>query len=297
MTFYNNKNTDDLLENQMNLSANMFYISKNLEMLKQSSYFEFVTKKFNDNFQVQRNFERKFFNFGLISKSLSELLNLLFPILITFLSTKLIFENKLTIGEMMLITTSTNYLFSSLLEFASFLNAFPQFQKQKKLLDQIFMIQDEETNSKGLKIENISDISFKDYSFSFDKKIFNLNLKSTNSFKVIGPNGSGKSSLLKCLAGIYVGEGEFKINNINSEYYSLESIRNSVFYLKPNQEFFGERVMDFITNNSTESTEIFLENFKKFNLDVLLNNAQINLNDQIIGGGVNFSSGQKQIIS
>lgn len=55
--------------------------------------------------------------------------------------------------------------------------------------------------------------------------------------------------------------------------------------------------MDFITNNSTESTEIFLQNFKKFNLDVLLNNAQINLNDQIIGGGVNFSSGQKQIIS
>lgn len=243
-----------------------------------------------------KNSEMSLFSINLLHRVFCELLTLALPIAITFVCSTLIFDNKLTVGQMMLMISSSTFFFGSLNDISSFIFSYVTFRKESSIFDELIAIKDEEKNLNGIQLQNISNIQFENYSFSYDKKVFDIpNLTIDSDIRITGKNGSGKSTFLKCIAGLIKGQGVVKINNMNTNLYSLDSLRSN-FLLITNDIYLPKmKIIDYVCDDENDK-KIFENNLQSLGLYTVIENAKLELNSEMVNGGQNFSSGQRQII-
>lgn len=243
-----------------------------------------------------KKFEMNLFNINLLHRVFCELLTLTLPITITFICSTLIFDNKLTVGEMMLMISSSTFFFGSLNDISGFIFSYITFRKESKLFDELINIKDEEKNINGITLRKISNIEFNDFSFSYDRKIFAIpQLMIDSDTKIVGHNGSGKSTFLKCIANLISGSGSLKFNGLSHNLYSLDSLRSNVILITSDIYLPKQSVMEYLCD-SKENRKIFEDNIRRLPISEIVANSKIDLNMDMLNGGLNFSSGQRQII-
>ncbi|MBD3898824.1 ATP-binding cassette domain-containing protein [Metamycoplasma hominis] len=127
--------------------------------------------------------------------------------------------------------------------------------------------------------------------------IKNLNLTIKNNLEISGKNGVGKSLILNAIFKVYwLNQGHIFVNNINLKHISQKSWLDACFLNKNNEYFCYENLMDCICKKDNIKENIFLKNFKKYNLNNLFLDMNLPLNKYIENGGNNLSSGQKEFI-
>lgn len=229
-------------------------------------------------------------------KFVIEIINYVAPIVLTYLSVKMIFSSQISVGSMLMFLGLFNTSISPLIQLCIFITGYHQSISNVEQVMAIINIDDEVNNINGLKLENISSIKLDGLKFGFDKEIINIDkLQLTESVRIVGRNGIGKSTLLNIIAFRYQCSALY-FNDIEALYYSNESIRKSIYLSSINQELICDSIINQITNKSKKSLIRFNNNIEKYQLHSIFKSLHINLNDQVISGGTNLSSGQRQVI-
>ncbi len=156
-------------------------------------------------------------NIGILTKNITLILTMI-------IGGKLLVDQSITIGELILITTFANMCLSNS---EKFLRLGQEYQFAKVSYSRIdeFMSQDEEENGKNI-LKNINKVKVNDLSFSYPDsdplyKDLNLEFVKGKVYCLKGKNGDGKSTLIDLLLGLnhdYLG----KISYNNTEISEID---------------------------------------------------------------------------
>ncbi len=148
------------------------------------------------------------------------------------------------------------------------------------------------------------DITFKKVWMSYNKSE-NWSLKDV-SFKVVegekigilGTTGSGKTTLISILSRLYdFQKGEIRIGKYSIKEWNVESLRSQIGLVSQDVILFKGSLRDNLTVNPDISNNEILAIAKFTGLDHVMERNNLLLDSEVKDGGVNYSAGEKQIIS
>ncbi|VEU79161.1 ABC-type multidrug/protein/lipid transport system ATPase component [Metamycoplasma cloacale] len=291
------------------LFPKMLHLNQNLLSHTNSLIFNVIsnknpnTKAYNKN-EINTlvsnlfNFNKTFYKTE-ISKNVLFILNdNIFNVLLIVLGSILGYYNNLALGNMILFHSFHIYLINPI---DNLLNLITNWKQNIEMINKLnfFYKLDLESNNEILLDQKISNIDFRNIHFNFgDKNLFkNFNLSiNTNTF-LKGSNGSGKSSLMHLIYGLYDDyQGEMKVNNLSLKTLNLNNYRDKIYFNINNEIFSRNSVLIHITQNNENLLQTFILNIQKYNLFRVFERYKLNLDSMIEFGGINLSSGQKQLI-
>ncbi|MDD3392716.1 MAG: peptidase domain-containing ABC transporter, partial [Bacilli bacterium] len=204
-----------------------------------------------------------------------------------------IIDNKLSIGQLLVIISLQEYIITPFSIFPNLLNSYNESYHVFNKMGELFYY-----NKKAQPLEMIpkGDISIKKLSFSYDnvtKHLDNIDLEIKQGEKVCltGVSGSGKSTLLKILMKYYpVKNNQINISDNDINIYNQEFYLNYVSYISQSEIIFNGTLYDNLTmaddNNISELV-------KECCIDEIFNN-NLGFNTLIEENGFNLSGGEKQ---
>lgn len=289
------------------------YFTKLSEFVQESTDAIRTTKSYaveEDQFNkfIKRN---KLLNKGnlavdLYSSMLSTAVNICFGFaygIIIIYGSKLVLENKITIGDFVAFNGYVDLFFYPVFWFPRITARFKAAQISYNRLENVFNLEEESIMYLETPKETIhGDIIIKDLSFNYPDYLdlvlenINLNIKEGQTLGIIGTIGSGKTTLMNLLLRLYkVPNGKIYIGDKDINDIDLVSLRKSICYItqdnflfsttiKDNIRLFQEKFNDEEIKKSTEKA-MFTED---------LNNMNEGINTVIGERGIDLSGGQKQ---
>ncbi|MGY1422610.1 ABC transporter ATP-binding protein [Bacillus cereus] len=162
----------------------------------------------------------------------------------------------------------------------------------------------EEEFSVGKKINSISQIEFKNVSFSYEngKKVLdNLDLTINKGDKVVivGNSGSGKTTIFKLLMRFYsLASGSINLDGKPINEISLSNLRDYFGYVTQETYLFGSSILENIKfANPNATIEQIVEAAKMAQAHEFINKLPYGYNTLVGERGIKLSGGQKQRIS
>lgn len=232
------------------------------------------------------------------NKSLKNIINSIFIVLLLHLGTILVIDNKITLSEFIIYQSINNFYLSSFYSFISIINEYPKYKASLERIEDIFNIKEEVFDSSNYYTNyNLNgDILYKNLSYSYNsKKLFNninFKIKYKDKMFLYGPSGTGKSTFVKLLMRyIEMPFGYISINNIDINHYHLDILRNNITYVSQQEYLFN----DTLYNNITLGREIDKNEIEKV-VKMLYLNEVGSLNRMVEENGFNFSGGERQRI-
>ena len=232
------------------------------------------------------------------NKSLKNIINSIFIVLLLHLGTILVIDNKITLSEFIIYQSINNFYLSSFYSFISIINEYPKYKASLERIEDIFNIKEEVFDSSNYYTNyNLNgDILYKNLSYSYNSKklLNNINFKIKYKDKIFlyGPSGTGKSTFVKLLMRyIEMPFGYISINNIDINHYHLDILRNNITYVSQQEYLFNDKLY----NNITLGREIDKNEIEKV-VKMLYLNEVGSLNRMVEENGFNFSGGERQRI-
>lgn len=280
---------------QKYLASNIEAISS-YEKLKNIEFKKYFKDKFRKNYTKYKFSESKIHWFKTASVTWETIINMVSPIIITFIGTKIVFNNQLSIGSMIMFVSLFRTFLGPLDSIATTMLSFPLGLKHLNLIKYILMLEDEKLNKKGYISTPIKKISLEDIDFGFDKSIFKIkNFIMKSNLRINGPNGIGKTSFMKLLSCYYDVKGKHLINDIEIPFINKQDMRNRIYYF--NNEYVPDiTIYEYITLLDPYKAKIFSENIVKYNLHKLFEVLKLDLSKTLLHNGSNVSGGQLQVI-
>ncbi|MFN5628757.1 MAG: ABC transporter ATP-binding protein [Bacteroidota bacterium] len=224
---------------------------------------------------------------------------------ILFLLLYLIFQDKLTLGQLFSLQIYSFFIFGPLQELGNIINVYREAEVSLQNFQDIISIPVEAKPKNPISINQIENLQFNNVSFKHQQSNhaalnnvnFTVNRGQTIAF--VGPSGSGKTTMVKMLVGLYQPqEGEILINGNNGNSIDFDRFREQIGFVTQDTQLFSGTIkenLQFVKPGA--SNEECLDVLKKAACDNLLARADNGL-DTIIGeGGVKVSGGEKQRLS
>ena len=116
---------------------------------------------------------------------------------------------------------------------------------------------------------------------------------------IVGQTGSGKSTLIKLLCRFYdPTQGKITIENTDLTELDPSVIRQNILMIPQRSFLFSGSIKDNLLLNKTDFSDQQLKNIaEETGLLELISNLKDGFNTELREGGVDLSSGQKQLIS
>ncbi|WP_041594003.1 Mbov_0121 family peptidase domain-containing ABC transporter [Mycoplasma crocodyli] len=262
----------------------------------------------NTNYLLLNKNKKILSQYNLISSNLSHKLNFwnsfhgffhtLFPFVIYTIAIILYWNKSIPIYQFIFYLSGISLITDPLKSVNDKINIWNQNKQNLEILNTFnFKISNEKTSLNIDKQDPIS-IEINNLKLNWkDKKTLDIkNLIIDKNTHIIGSNGSGKSSLAKILVGVYdFYEGLVNIV-IKNKKYDLNYYESHIFIINPDQYFPNISIEEFLTESSPNKKAYKDLIFKKYDLDLLLNEANIKVNSNLINNASNLSTGQKRII-
>lgn len=278
---------------------------RNIELVKSLGLSDQEISRLNSNTYKILNLElKKVRSVRTISFVQGTFVNLLRQIIL-FILFYLLFEDKLSVGQLMTLQFYSFFIFGPLQEFGNVIMAYREAEASlnnfKKLLDTpIEVVPNNPINTGEIKTLKFENVSFKHLSAS-QKALERINFEVSQgkSIAFVGPSGSGKTTLVKLLVGLYQpNEGSILYNGIDSSKIDLEVLRSQIgFVTQDTQLFSGTIKENLLFVNPRATDEEILSVLNKASCHTLLARADNGLNSIIGEGGIKISGGEKQRLS
>ncbi|MDR3584251.1 MAG: ABC transporter ATP-binding protein [Desulfosporosinus sp.] len=295
-TNYALKQNTNKLYSIFNESFNMF------ESIKKNSWVFFEIQKINKNFQLYFNSYQKNIKLSTYFSSLNSSFSFLLSIMIIIFGTFDILHNKLTIGGLITINITVQFLISPINDFLNYLNNYQLNLVSFNRILEINLIKEEQN---GIQIldKSIKNISLKQVIFSYENKaILNITyqFEKNHIYAITGKSGSGKTSLINLLLGIILPDsGEIIINDINIHNMDKESLRKNISLVEQEPRMFNDTMYNNLTYGLTNKVtdDKLIEICQELDMMDMINKLPKKLETIIDENSYNISGGEKQRIA
>lgn len=224
---------------------------------------------------------------------------------ILFLLLYMIFQDKLTVGQLMTLQFYSFFIFNPLQEMGNVIMSFREaevsLQNFKKIIDTPI----EKTVENPKLVSDISTLSFNKVSFkhktakTYAIENISFEVNQGQSIAFVGPSGSGKTTMVKLLASLYQPlEGEIKVNDLSFDQINIEDIRTKIGLVTQDTQLFSGTIRENLLFVSPKSTDDqILDALNKAACQTLLSRTENGIYSVIGEGGMKLSGGEKQRLS
>ena len=294
--FYFKKNLHNkypkLINNQIEITNKNFEIFLNNIYSKNPEYQTLSINKINDLLNTQKELNLSILN-------TITFLNVLEQILIMYIGISFFFNKNLSLGNLLLFNSLIMYIDLPIESLTNFLLNFKIMKQNIIRFEFVVFLAEENKNERC--IQKISNIKINNLSFNYDdRQIFNnISLDLNQNIIIEGKNGVGKSTFLKLLYGLYDEyQGNILINNEDDlKIINLNDFRQKIYINSNNIYFPNLTIVEFITLKNEKALNTLKHNIEKYNLIELLIYFNLFFDTKIEDGGMNLSSGQRQLIN
>ena len=301
--FYFKKNLHNkypkLINNQIEITNKNFEIFLNNIYSKNPEYQTLSINKINDLLNAQKELNLSVLNTTNWNKTTITFLNVLEQILIMYMGISFFFNKNLSLGNLLLFNSLIMYIDLPIESLTNFLLNFKIMKQNIIRFEFVVFLAEENKNERC--IQKISNIKINNLSFNYDdRQIFdNISLDLNQNIIIEGKNGVGKSTFLKLLYGLYDEyQGNILINNEDDlKIINLNDFRQKIYINSNNIYFPNLTIVEFITLKNEKALNTLKHNIEKYNLIELLTYFNLFFDTTIEDGGMNLSSGQRQLIN
>ncbi|XP_057665340.1 ATP-binding cassette sub-family C member 4-like isoform X1 [Diorhabda carinulata] len=158
-----------------------------------------------------------------------------------------------------------------------------------------------ENKTKGQILDNwpsLGEIRYENVSLTYNNtenkvlKDISFTIKSKEKVGIVGRTGAGKSSIISTLFRLYDIEGKIFIDNEETSTLSLQFLRSNIAIIPQDPILFSGSIRTNLDPKGNHSDDEIWRAMGQVNIKKLFTN----LDDQIVEGGSNYSSGQRQLI-
>ncbi len=224
-------------------------------------------------------------------------------ILIILMLTKSAIQNQdITLGQIVTFIALSGKIFSSLKNILSenltlqenevILKRFLDFDEVKEKQN---ITSKKRINNFSIESITVNDLSFGYHTNNLILKSINLNVSKGEKIKIEGQNGSGKSTLSKVLTALYEpNSGEILINDNNSKFYNIQSIKNKILLSTNEDILFNDTLEGNICLGKEISTSKIIKISKQLGFYEFIASKEEGLDFIINENGKNLSTGQRK---
>ena len=278
---------------------------RNIELVKSLGLTQQEIKRLNNNTYKILGLElKKVKSIRTLSFIQGTFVNLLRQI-IMFTLLWLVFQGKLTAGEVMTLTFYSFFIFGPLQEIGNIILSYREAEASLNNFHSLMQKAPEQQPARPIALGKIDSLSFQHIGFKHQtashKAIDNISFDATtgDTIAFVGPSGSGKTTLMKLLVGLYrPQEGKILYNGLDENEINFEDLRNQIgFVTQDTQLFAGTIKENLLFVNPNASDELLHEVLDKASCTALLSRAEKGLDTLIGEGGFKLSGGEKQRLS
>jgi ATP-binding cassette, subfamily B, bacterial len=224
---------------------------------------------------------------------------------ILFILTYIVFQGKLTTGQLISMQFYSFFIFGPLQELGSIITSYREAETSINNFDALMKKPIDKQPESPAAIGYINKLEFNEVSFQHKtaqfKAIENISFSVSNGETIafVGPSGAGKSTLVKLLVGLYNPEqGIISYNGINGSNINLDELRNQMGFVTQDTQLFSGTIKENLLFAAPTATENDLqEALQKASCQNLLARADKGMDSLIGEGGLKLSGGEKQRLS
>ncbi len=295
----------DIVKETTTLAGTTTESLRNIELVKSLGLTDQEINRLNKNTYKILGLElRKVKSIRSLSFVQGTFVNLLRQI-IMFTLLWLVFQGKLTAGEVMTLTFYSFFIFGPLQEIG---NIILSYREAEASLNNFHTLMQKPSEAKPINPKNIGSIgelTFNDIYFKHNTSKYyaldgiSFQAKKGETIAFVGPSGAGKSTLVKMLVGLYSPEkGSVEYNAISSKEINLDELRNQIGFVTQDTQLFAGTIKEnllFVCPNASDAE--IIEALHKSSCNNLLQRAENGISSMIGEGGLKLSGGEKQRLS
>ncbi len=217
----------------------------------------------------------------------------------------LVFQDKLTAGEVITLTFYSFFIFGPLQEIGNIILSYREAEASLNNFHNLMTKAPEAAPKNPKPLGSINELAFKKVSFkhqtagqkAIDNISFDVKLGETIAF--VGPSGSGKSTLMKLLVGLYrPQEGKIEYNDLDETEIHFDDLRKQIGFVTQDTNLFSGTIKENLMFVNPAATEADLRDvLEKASCTNLISRAEKGLDTMIGEGGLKLSGGEKQRLS
>ncbi|NOQ34775.1 MAG: ATP-binding cassette domain-containing protein [Methylococcaceae bacterium] len=210
------------------------------------------------------------------------------------------------VGEFVLFQSILIMLIQRLWEFGRNFRMFFTALADASEMSDVFRINELDVDLENAEVREIKrgQIDFDKVNFTYAGnqqplfKDFSLSIKAGEKVALVGQSGSGKTSLTKLLFRFAEPQqGEIRFDEVNSQDFTLQSLRSQISLIPQQPELFHRSVKDNITLGADISNDELLEVARKSQALEFIEQLTKQFDTQVGERGVKLSGGEKQRIA
>ena len=285
------------------------FLSENLSGMKITQIFNQEEKKFNEfkdkNDELRQNSIKEVLIFG-VFRPFIYVLYVISQIIVLYFGFGIIKQGRLSIANYVTFYRYTGNLFNPIQQLADQFNllqsAFASSERVLAILDTEPQIVDAED---AVEIDHFEGkiefdhvwFAYNDENWILQDVSFTIQPKQTVAF--VGATGAGKTTILALIVRNYeIQKGEIRIDGIPVNKIKIESLRKHVGQMLQDVFLFSGTIKSNITlKDERFSDDEVMEAARYVNADKLINRLDGKLEYKVYERGVNFSSGERQLLS
>ncbi|MGV8145593.1 MAG: ABC transporter ATP-binding protein [Alkaliphilus sp.] len=161
------------------------------------------------------------------------------------------------------------------------------------------------SSSNPLNIQKlVGSIEFKNVWFAYNEdewvlKDISFKINPSESVAFVGATGAGKSSIINLIGRLYdIQKGEILIDGVNIKSIPLKTLRKNIGVVLQDVFMFTGTIKDnIVLNNKSISSNQITSVTDHVNATAFINNLPHKFDEPVMERGVNFSTGQRQLIA
>ncbi|HEV3414415.1 MAG TPA: ABC transporter ATP-binding protein [Puia sp.] len=224
---------------------------------------------------------------------------------IMFLLFWLVFQGRLTPGEVLTMVFYSFFIFGPLQELGNIILSYREAEASLNNFDTLMKKEPELPPAHPRPLGPVRDLAFREVVFRHKTSpqnaidLISFEARRGETIAFVGPSGSGKTTLMKLLVGLYrPREGNILYNGLDEASINFEDLRRQIGFVTQDTQLFAGTIREnllFVNPNASE--EDLQEALRKASCLGLLARAEKGIDTMIGEGGLKLSGGEKQRLS
>jgi ATP-binding cassette subfamily B protein len=301
----NKKTQRKVMENAADLESQLVESLNSVSTIKQFGLEDYANIKTESRFvKLLNSIYRSGLN-SVFSSNASQFTSRLFTILLLWLGAYYVMDNMITTGELMSFYAVIGYFTGPT---SKLIGMNKTIQDALIAADRLFEIMDLEKEDEGEQVELtpelIGDIRFEEVKFRYGSRVdvfeeLNITIPKGKVTAFVGESGSGKTTIINILQKLYpLDEGRVMIGDINLDYVTNQSLRDTISVVPQDIDLFAGNVIDNIAvGKFNPDMEKIIAICKQLGIMDFIENLPNGFETYLGENGASLSGGQKQRVA